>query len=132
MDIEGILAMVTGMVFILCWPVTIIYLRNMAMRERSEAREMYSHIVQDRLAVIQTAIEAGFEDREIVRLDRRLQSLIGQQEMLKLAGANVKQVPVVPEERGMDELEDEVENIIARRRRKQERELKRQIEQAEL
>ena len=130
MDIEGVLGIMTGMVFIVCWPVTIIYLRSMAARERKEAREMYAHIVQDRLSVIQSAVEAGFDDRELSRLDRRLQSLIGQQEMLKLAGANVKQLPIVPDERGMDELEDEIENIIDRRTRKQEREIKRQIEQA--
>lgn len=133
MDIEGILGIMTGMVFIVSFPFTIIYLRSMAMRERRESREMYSRIVEDRLAVIQSAIEAGFDDRELARLDRRLQSLIGQQEMLKLASQNVKQVPQAPEDRGeMDTLEDEVENIIERRRRKQERELKRQIDQAEL
>ena len=132
MDIEAIFGILAGTIMVLSIPGTMIYLRNAASRERREAREMYASIVQDRLAVIQTALEAGLEDREIARLDRRLQNLIGQKEMQKLAGTSVRQVPVAPEDQGLDQLEDEVDNIIERRRRKQERELKRQIEQAEL
>lgn len=132
MDIEAIFGILAGTIMVLSIPGTMIYLRNAASRERREAREMYASIVQDRLAVIQTALEAGLEDREIARLDRRLQNLIGQKEMQKLAGTSVRQVPVAPEDQGIDQLEDEVDNIIERRRRKQERELKRQIEQAEL
>ena len=132
MDIEAVLGILGGTLMMLSIPGTIVYLRVMAMKERREARDMYSQIVQDRLLVIQTALEAGFDDREVARLDRRLQNLIGQQEMLKLAGSNIKNVPVAPEDREMDILEDELEDIIERRRRKQERELKRQIERSEM
>jgi hypothetical protein len=130
MDIEALFGMTIGLISILTVPVLIIYLHYIAGRERREARDMYERIVSDRLSVIQSAIEAGFEDRELQRLDRRLQTLIGQQEMLKLVNTHIKKAPVAPDETLMEELEDEVENIVARRRRKQERELKRQIEQA--
>jgi hypothetical protein len=129
MDIEAVLGIMTGMVFILSFPVTMIYLRMAAARERREAREIYARIAQDRMEVIRAAIEAGFEDRELARLDRRLQSLIGQKEMYKLAGESVVQVPVAPLEERTDDLEDEIENIIERRKRKREREIRRQIDQ---
>ncbi|MEZ5337840.1 MAG: hypothetical protein R3F46_06200 [bacterium] len=130
MDIEAIFGILAGTLMVLSIPGTMIYLRQLARTERRESREMYERIVRDRLFVIQTALEAGFDDRELARLDRRLSGLIGQQEMQKLAGVQIRKVPEAPEDRELDILEDEVEEIIERRKRKQERELKRQIRDA--
>ncbi|MCB1217405.1 hypothetical protein KDL44_08420 [bacterium] len=130
MDIEALFGILAGTLMVLSIPGTMIYLRQLARTERRESREMYERIVRDRLFVIQTALEAGFDDREVARLDRRLSGLIGQQEMQKLAGVQIRKVPEAPEDRELDILEDEVEEIIERRKRKQERELKRQIRDA--
>jgi len=51
-------------------------------RERHKIREYYTTLVKEKLEVLKTALAMGRDASEIAELDRRLERLIGNEEML--------------------------------------------------
>ena len=99
MDIEGILAitLLLGTPVILAliagFVITINSWRKQGERERS--RETFERLTREKLDVIRTAIAMGRSDDEIRELDRRLEELIGTEQMLGLLDPKAPKVPRV-------------------------------------
>jgi len=68
---------------------------KMAQAERREARELYRQIVADKLDVIKTAIAMGHSGDELEKLDKRLEKLIGRDDLKGLL--STKKVPLAPD-----------------------------------
>lgn len=56
----------------------IVELEKLKIQERKEARAMVERLVQAKLDVINNAIAMGASDKELERLDARLEKLVGQ------------------------------------------------------
>lgn len=54
-------------------------------RERAEARKVYEALVKEKLDVMKTAITMGYSERELAKLDLRLEKLIGKDKLDKIA-----------------------------------------------
>ncbi len=62
----------------------IVELEKLKIQERKEAREMVERLVQAKLDVINNAIAMGASDKELERLDARLEKLVGQDRLRSL------------------------------------------------
>ncbi len=58
-------------------------------RERAEARKAYEELVKEKLDVMKTAITMGYSERELAKLDLRLEKLIGKDKLDKVVAGDV-------------------------------------------
>jgi hypothetical protein len=61
--------------------------------ERQAALEAYKHAVSEKMDVMRLAIEKGWGDDELQRLDARLEQLIGEDELKRLLNGELPQSP---------------------------------------
>lgn len=99
MDIEGILAITLflGTPVIMTLIVGFVITLNNGRKhgERERARATFERLTHDKLDVIRTAIAMGRSDDEIRELDRRLEKLIGTEQMLGLLDQKIPKIPKV-------------------------------------
>jgi hypothetical protein len=67
--------------------------------QQKAALEAYKHAVSEKMDVLRTAINMGWGDEELKRLDARLEQLIGQDELKRLLEGDI---PAAQGAQGMD------------------------------
>lgn len=73
--------------------------------QRAAALEAYKHAISEKMDVMRLAIEKGWGDEELKRLDARLEELVGKDHLKRLLDGELPQ-----QERGADSM-DPVEEI---------------------
>ncbi len=98
MDFEGALAIIflfgTPVILgvVIAFTVTFNNMRKQGERERG--RETFERLTREKLDVIRTALAMGRSDDEILDLDKRLETLIGTEQMLGLLDPKEPKTPV--------------------------------------
>jgi hypothetical protein len=86
--VEGVLAilLIFGTPVFLGAIITwgIIYNKSLGRRQHDKQLQMYERLVSEKLDVIKTAIAMDYGSGELAELDRRLERLIGKDELTKL------------------------------------------------
>ncbi len=69
------------MVFMLVGSITFykVYFRNSEIAMRRAERESQERIILEKLEILRSAIDAGYKEEDLGRLDSRLMSLIGRE-----------------------------------------------------
>ena len=62
----------------------IVELEKLKIQERKEARAQFERLVQAKLDVINNAVAMGASDKELARLDARLEKLVGEERLKSL------------------------------------------------
>ncbi len=98
MDYEGALAIIflfgTPVILgvVIAFSVTFNNMRKQGERERG--RSTFERLTREKLDVIRTAIAMGRSDDEVRDLDRRLEALIGTEQMLGLLDPKTPRTPI--------------------------------------
>ena len=102
-----IVALLIPIVAILTGPIN----KRAAINERREARQLYERIVMEKLDVVKTAIAMGHSTQDLQELDKRLENLIGTDELKKLLDPKQPKTPdATPELRAVD-LQSELKHV---------------------
>jgi len=104
-------ALAIPIVAIMTGPVNV----RLKQAERKEARQLYERITMEKLDVMKTALAMGMNKDELADLDRRLEKLVGANQMKTLL-LNVPETPVADSTDLRDaDLDSEVQRMKERR-----------------
>lgn len=63
-------------------------------KERAEARKLYERLAMEKLDVIKTAVAMGYSRDDLADLDRRLEQVIGAEQMKELRDGKIRSIPL--------------------------------------
>jgi hypothetical protein len=110
----GILALMIPIIA-LSIPIVAILVRPLSegrkIAERTAARKLYERLALEKLDVLKTAVAMGYTHDELGALDRRLEQLIGKEQLQSLLSDKTPGVPVAPAEMHHAELAAEMDEL---------------------
>ena len=113
-DFLGAMALMIPIIALMI-PIIAIFSRQNAdalkRSERIEARKLYERLALEKLDVIKTAVAMGYTHDELIALDRRLEQLIGKEQLQSLLRDKSPGVPEAPAEMQHAELTAELNEV---------------------
>lgn len=88
-----------------------VYRDGMKREERNQARKLYERLAMEKLDVLKTAVAMGYAASDLAALDKRLEQLIGADDLKRLLDAKTPNAPIAPAELRQAELSDEIQQL---------------------
>jgi hypothetical protein len=84
--------------------------RHLKQTHENKQRALYERVVLEKMDVIKTAVAMGYSQQELANLDRRLEQLIGAEQLQALQHGQAVQLKAGPELRAV-ELDSELRRL---------------------
>ena len=85
-------------------------LEGLRLEERRAARETFEKLINEKLDVIKLAVSMGYEQQELKALDRRLEEIVGKDQLAAMLNEDIK-VPTLTVDLMDDDLQAEIDRL---------------------